>query len=84
MKLQVECYAGRKADERPLRFHLGTQAYAVQEVLDQYEGIQIPAAKFVITGHGRVAQGAIEIHGNRKLGPAAPGCDEADDRAQGQ
>jgi len=38
MNLRVECYAGRKADERPLRFHLGERAYAVEEVLDQWYG----------------------------------------------
>jgi hypothetical protein len=29
MKLNVECYSGRKADERPVRFY-------VEEVLDQW------------------------------------------------
>ena len=40
--LKVECYAGHKADERPLRFTaLGTGArtYAVKEVLDQWYGV---------------------------------------------
>jgi hypothetical protein len=34
--LRVECHSGYKADERPLRFHLGAQAYEVREVLDQW------------------------------------------------
>ncbi len=37
--LKVECYAGHKADERPLRFTaIGASAhtYAVKEVLDQW------------------------------------------------
>jgi uncharacterized protein (UPF0128 family) len=38
MKLLVECYAGRKADERPLRFQMGGRTYAVDEVLDQWYG----------------------------------------------
>ncbi|MBI1897006.1 MAG: hypothetical protein HYZ57_06980 [Acidobacteria bacterium] len=38
MKLRVECYAGRKADERPLRFHLGQREYRVQELIDQWYG----------------------------------------------
>jgi len=38
MTLRVECYAGRKADERPLRFQLGEREYRVQEVLDQWYG----------------------------------------------
>jgi hypothetical protein len=38
MKLGVECYAGRKADERPVRFQLGDRDYMVDEVLDQWYG----------------------------------------------
>ncbi|MGZ5304538.1 MAG: NAD(P)-dependent oxidoreductase, partial [Bacteroidia bacterium] len=33
----------------------------LQELVDQYDNIQFPAAKFVITGGGRVANGALEI-----------------------
>jgi uncharacterized protein (UPF0128 family) len=36
MKLDVECYAGRKADERPLRFRMEGKQYQVEEVLDQW------------------------------------------------
>lgn len=38
MKLQVECYSGRKADERPVRFRLNEHTYSVKEVLDQWYG----------------------------------------------
>jgi hypothetical protein len=38
MKLRVECYSGGKADERPVRFHLGEQTYCVEEVIDQWYG----------------------------------------------
>ncbi len=38
MKVQVECYSGRKADERPLRFRLDEHAYRVEAVLDQWYG----------------------------------------------
>ena len=38
MKLRVECYAGRKADERPVRFQMGEHAYIVEEVVDQWYG----------------------------------------------
>lgn len=37
--LQVECYSGYKADERPLRFTVGPGAgrtYEVREVVDQW------------------------------------------------
>lgn len=42
MTLQVECYAGYKADERPLRFRSGERdslTFEVVEVLDQWYGI---------------------------------------------
>jgi hypothetical protein len=38
MKLGVECYSGRNADERPVRFFLGERAYCVEEVIDQWYG----------------------------------------------
>ena len=36
--VEVESYAGRKADERPVRFRLGDRQYSVAEVLDQWYG----------------------------------------------
>jgi len=39
MKLEVECYDGRKADERPVRFRLEGRQYLVEEVLDQWYGV---------------------------------------------
>jgi hypothetical protein len=36
MKLDVECYSGRKADERPIRFWLEGKRYEVAAVLDQW------------------------------------------------
>src|SRR5437660_1423386 len=36
MKLSVECYSGRKADERPVRFSLEGKQYQVEAVLDQW------------------------------------------------
>jgi len=38
MKLQVECYSGSKADEKPVRFCLNDHTYTVREVLDQWYG----------------------------------------------
>jgi hypothetical protein len=38
MRLQVHCYAGRRADERPLRFALDERDYFVEEILDQWYG----------------------------------------------
>ena len=36
MKLDVECYSGRKADERPTRFRMDGRQYTVKDVLDQW------------------------------------------------
>jgi len=36
MKVDVECYAGRKADERPIRFRLEGKQYSVEDVMDQW------------------------------------------------
>jgi hypothetical protein len=38
MKLHVECYSGRKAEERPVRFQLDGHSYMVKELLDQWYG----------------------------------------------
>jgi hypothetical protein len=38
MKLEVDCYSGWKADERPVRFRLDEHQYVVEEVLDQWYG----------------------------------------------
>ena len=40
VKLEVDCYSGRKADERPVRFRLEGRQYHVEEVLDQWYGPQ--------------------------------------------
>ena len=34
--VKVECKAGRKADERPLRFQFADQSYFVRAVVDQW------------------------------------------------
>ncbi len=38
MQVRVECYAGYKAEQRPLRFYLRERPYEVEEVLDQWYG----------------------------------------------
>ncbi len=38
MRLQVSCYAGRKTDERPVRFRMDDREYVVEELLDQWYG----------------------------------------------
>ena len=38
MRVQVQCYSGRKADERPIRFRVDERQYVVEELLDQWYG----------------------------------------------
>lgn len=38
MRLEVQCYAGQKADERPVRFRMGDSDFMVEEILDQWYG----------------------------------------------
>ncbi len=38
MKIQVECYSGHKADERPGKFWLGDVVLFVESVEDQWYG----------------------------------------------
>jgi hypothetical protein len=36
--VEVQCYAGRKADERPVRFRVGDRDYIVDEIIEQWYG----------------------------------------------
>jgi len=38
MRVEVECYTGRKVEEWPVRFRLEGHSYFVSEVLDQWYG----------------------------------------------
>jgi hypothetical protein len=38
MIVRVQCYAGRKADERPVRFRIGDRDYLVEEIVEQWYG----------------------------------------------
>ncbi len=35
-EIRVECYAGYRADQRPLRFKLGDHVFHVEDVQDQW------------------------------------------------
>jgi hypothetical protein len=49
MEIKVECYAGYKADERPLRFAFagrpGATQHEVREILDQWYGVDYQCFK---------------------------------------
>ena len=47
MTVEVQCYAGRKADERPVRFRVGDRDYMVEEIVEQWYG---PDASFYKVG----------------------------------
>ena len=34
--IQVDCYAGARSDERPVRFRLGDRLLDIEEVVDQW------------------------------------------------
>jgi hypothetical protein len=36
MKLEVECYSGYAADERPVRFRLDGKQYLVDDIVDRW------------------------------------------------
>jgi hypothetical protein len=61
LKLEVDSYSGRKADERPVRFRLGEREYLVQEVLDQWYGPDEVFFKVL------ASDGNIYILGNRAV-----------------
>jgi hypothetical protein len=61
MKVQVECYAGRKADERPVRFRLDRHEYLVEELLDQWYGLEYVFFK-VRADDGKVVRGLVTMH----------------------
>jgi uncharacterized protein (UPF0128 family) len=76
MKVQVECYAGRKAEEKPLRFRIDGHEYIVEEVLDQWYGpehiffkIQADDGNlYVLRHHTSVPDGEWDLVSFRKPG----------------
>jgi hypothetical protein len=64
LNLRVQCYAGRKADERPVRFQLGDHEYVVDEIVDQWYGpdgtfykVRADDGNLYILRHDTVADG---------------------------
>lgn len=50
-EIRVECYSGYRADERPVKFSIGDQVYAVERVDDKWYS---PSATYfrVMAGDG--------------------------------
>lgn len=38
IKVNVKCYSGYKANERPVSFSFGESLYQVEEIIDQWQG----------------------------------------------
>jgi len=38
MIVEVQCFAGRKADERPVRFRIGDRDHIIEEIVEQWYG----------------------------------------------
>jgi len=38
MIVQVQCYAGRKTDEHPVRFRIADRDHMVEEIIEQWYG----------------------------------------------
>lgn len=63
MQVEVDCYSGYKADERPVRFRLDGHEYLVEEMLDQWYGqnesffkVRADDGNLYILSHGSLAQ----------------------------
>jgi hypothetical protein len=77
MKLRVECYSGTKADERPVRFHLGSRCFFVEEVLDQWYGpndlyFKVRADDgnlYILRNHGSTPDGEWSLESFREIPP---------------
>lgn len=62
--IRVECYAGHRADERPLRFELRGRTFEVDEVDDRwyspdarYFRVRATDGNFYVLRHDEVADG---------------------------
>ena len=75
MKLEVECYSGRKGDEKPLRFRLDGHKYFVEELLDQWYGLSDTYFKvraddgnlYILRRETAVPEGAWHLESFRQL-----------------
>jgi hypothetical protein len=76
--MQVQCYAGGKADERPLRFSLNDYKYLVEEVVDQWYGPEHAFFKlraddgnlYILRHQTSVPNGQWELVSFREIRPA--------------
>lgn len=75
MEIRVECYSGAKADERPVRFHLGERLHIVEELLDQWYGpgdtfFKVRADDgnlYILRKHGSASDGTWTLESFRQI-----------------
>ena len=73
-RVRVECYAGYKADERPMRIWLRDTCLEVEEVEDRWYSPGVTYFRVVVAGGGRYllkydeAQETWELEGFRAAG----------------
>jgi hypothetical protein len=78
MRVLVQCYAGHKTDERPLRFQLNDHEHVVEEVVDQWYGPEHEFFKlraddgnvYILRHHTSVPDGDWELVSFRETRPA--------------
>ncbi len=76
VKVKVECFAGRRRDQRPVRFKLRDRDYIVEEIQDHWKGLDGEFFK-VLTEDGnlyilrRHVAGGADEWSLRSIGPQA-------------
>lgn len=50
MKVKVECFAGRRGDERPVRLKLRDRDYIIEEIQDHWNGLDGEFFKVLVDG----------------------------------
>jgi hypothetical protein len=82
-KVRVECYAGYRGDQRPVRFVLGEQGYRVWEIEDQwyspgviYFRVRADDGNLYVLRHDEV-QDVWMLEGFRAQSSERPGPDHA-------
>ena len=74
MTVEVQCYAGRKADEHPVRFRIGDRDYMVEEIVEQWYGLDATFYKVRADDHSlyllrhQMSADAWEVESIRKVG----------------
>ena len=73
-RLRVHCYAGYKADERPVRFELGGREHLVEKIVDRWYGpsddffkVRADDGNLYILSHSRVSSAQWRLESFRQV-----------------